>query len=265
MTDLVKRATVGDAKAMDALVRSVQDQVHRLALRMMGDLSAAEDATQEILLKVVTKLSTFKGDSKFETWVYRIAMNHLLTARSVLSRDPGLSFDMFESDLLQGLVDPQDSVEDAVLVNELRLKCTMAMLLCLDRDHRAAYVLGEVLEMDHQSASGILDVTPANFRQRLSRARRDVQAFTARACGIGNNAGLCQCSRRVPAALAAGRIGQQHEDTLNGAPSYAEVLEEAQRVETDLRAASLQRATGPLSVNPDIARLVLKRIGIQAS
>jgi RNA polymerase sigma factor (sigma-70 family) len=249
---------------MDAIVRGIQDQVHRLALRMMGDLSAAEDATQEILLKVVNKLSTFKGDSRFETWVYRIAMNHLLTARSVLLRDPGLSFEMFESDLLQGLVDPQDSVEDAVLVNELRLKCTMAMLLCLDRDHRAAYVLGEVLEMDHQGASAILDVTPANFRQRLSRARRDVQAFTARACGIGNSAGLCQCSRRVPAALAEGRIGQQ-EGTLNGAPSYAEILEEAQRVEADLRVAKLQRATGPLNANPDIAQLVLKRVGIQAS
>jgi len=160
MLETVRKAKDGDAKALEAIVRSIQDQVHRLALRMLADVSFAEDATQDILVRIVTKLSTFKGESKFETWVYRVAMNHLLTATKIRDADPGLSFEVFEEDLLTGLSEPVKDAIDQVALNELRIKCTMAMLLCLDANHRAAYVLGDILEMDHIDASAVLDVSP---------------------------------------------------------------------------------------------------------
>lgn len=80
----IRQAKDGDAAALAELVRVVQDRVFRLAMRMLADPDAAEDAAQEILIRVVTKLPTFKGESRFETWVHTVAVNYLLTARRLV-------------------------------------------------------------------------------------------------------------------------------------------------------------------------------------
>ncbi len=74
---LVGEATAGDKKALEALIAGVQDIVFNLSLRMLGTFADAEDATQDILLKMITHLSSFRGDSSFTTWVFCIAANHL--------------------------------------------------------------------------------------------------------------------------------------------------------------------------------------------
>ena len=79
--ELVSRAQTGDKDALDRLVRRHQPWVFNIAIRMLWHREIAEDATQEILIKVVTKLSTFLGQSQFRTWLYRIAVNHLLNVR----------------------------------------------------------------------------------------------------------------------------------------------------------------------------------------
>ncbi len=252
-------AKEGDAKALEELVRSVQDRVHKLAIRMLADPVAAQDATQEILIRIVTKLSTYREESRFETWAYRVATNYLLTARKVIARDPGLSFRMFSDDLLDGLADENCRVpEDHVMLNELRLRCTMAMLLCLDREHRAAYVLGDILELEHGEAAEVLNISPANFRKRLSRARSDVHGFTANTCGLATKTAPCGCRRRLPAALRMGRIGQVPSDALAGAPTFEVVERLASWMEARLVAAKLQRATGPLTSPKDYAAEVLR-------
>ena len=76
---LVERAKEGDQNALEELVRHIQDPVYGLALRMLSHPADAEDATQEILVKVVTHLVSFRQESAFTTWVYRIASNHLIT------------------------------------------------------------------------------------------------------------------------------------------------------------------------------------------
>ncbi len=257
MIEIVKRAQNGDATALDQIVRNVQDQVHRLALRMMGDVSLAEDATQDILVRIITKLSTFQGESRFETWVYRVAMNHLLTAKKVRGQDPGLTFSAFEDDLLSGLTDDAPSAEHQLLLNELRLKCTVALLLCLDPDHRAAYVLGDVLEMSQSEAIDVLDVSAATYRKRLSRARSKVEGFTARSCGLVSQLAPCRCERRVTTARQLGRVGQA-ERTYQAAPTFDDAVTMAHRAEASIVTAKLQRATGPLRSGRDIARDVLK-------
>ena len=259
INSIVAQAQQGDAAALEQLVKHIQDRVHRLAMRMLVDPGLAQDATQEILVRVVTKLSTFKGDSKFETWVYRVASNYLLTAKKMLARDPGLSFEMFAEDLLDGLVDDTAAApEDHVMLNELRVRCTMAMLLCLDANHRAAYVLGEILEMDHREAAKALDVPSATYRQRLSRARSKVQTFTAKSCGLANSDAPCSCPRRLPAALASGRIGDGPSDLLQDAPSYREARHVAAQTEAALVAQKLQQATGRLAATDNLAAKVLQ-------
>lgn len=260
-TPTIELAKDGDPRALETLVRATQDYVYKLALRMLADPEAAEDATQEILIRIITKLSTFQGDSKFETWTYRIATNYLLTARKVIARDPDLSFQMYADDLLDGLVDDRLAApEDHIMLNEFRIKCTMALLLCLDRDHRAAYVLGDILEIEHLQAAEILDISPANFRQRLSRARASVQSFTAAKCGLANASAACSCRKRLPAAMARGRIGQSPSAELLDAPKFAQVQSQAEQLQTKLVATKLQRATGPLTAPKEFARAVLKLI-----
>ncbi|NRB17860.1 MAG: RNA polymerase sigma factor [Rhodobacteraceae bacterium] len=256
---IVIRAQQGEAEALEQLVRQVQDRIHRLAIRMLVDPGLAQDATQEILIRVVTKLSTFNGDSKFETWVYRVATNYLLTAKKVLARDPGLTFEMFAEGLLEGLVDENAAApEDHVMLNELRVRCTMAMMLCLDPGHRAAYVLGDILELEHLEAADALELAPATYRQRLSRARSKVQDFTAQSCGLASKAAACSCPRRLPAALAIGRVGADTDVLSRAAPDYKTVRDLASRTVDGLVAAKLQRATGPLSVSKDMVFEVLR-------
>lgn len=257
----IKQAQDGDAKALERLVRGIQGRVHKLALRMLADPGAAQDATQEILIRIVTKLSTYRGDSQFETWIYRVAMNYLLTARKIIANDPGLSFGMFADDLLNGLADEHNAApEDHVMLNELRLKCTMAMLLCLDRDQRAAYVLGDVLEFEHSEAADVLEITPSTYRKRLSRARASVQDFTAKTCGLANSAAPCSCKKRLPPAMAMGRIGTSPSAEFQDAPRFSEVEALAARTQANLIAAKLQRATGSLMPPKDFAAEVLKLI-----
>jgi len=84
---LVDRAISGDRKALEELLVGVQDIVFNLSLRMLGSPHDAEDASQEIYIRIITGLSTFKKESAFSTWVYRIATNHLLNyKKSMFSR-----------------------------------------------------------------------------------------------------------------------------------------------------------------------------------
>ncbi len=78
---LVQAARAGDRDALDALVSQIQTRLYNLAVRMLWHPADAEDATQEILIKIVTHLADFRGESQFGTWCWRIATNHLLTTR----------------------------------------------------------------------------------------------------------------------------------------------------------------------------------------
>ena len=251
--DEVARAQGGSQAALTEVVRQSQDRIYHLALRMLADPVQAEDATQDILILLVTKLGSFRGESSFLTWSYRVAVNHLLSAQKIRARDPGLSFDLFGADLADGLVDEAAaSAEDVVLLNELRVGCTMAMLLCLDMAHRLAYVLGDVLEFDHRSAAEISSVPPATHRQRLARARAQVRDFTAQHCGVVSAGARCSCPRRLPAAQRAGRVGTKAVLSRD-APGYQQVLNQVAGVEKDLRAMKAQQAMAAFSSPRDFA------------
>jgi RNA polymerase sigma factor (sigma-70 family) len=79
---LVQRTRRGDQGALENLVKAIKGPVYGLALRMLGVPAEAEDATQEILVKVVTRLDSFRGESRFTTWVYAVAANHLRTVQA---------------------------------------------------------------------------------------------------------------------------------------------------------------------------------------
>ena len=99
---LIDQATAGDEKALETLLTGVQDLVFNLSLRMLGTFPDAEDASQEILLKIITHLSAFKKESAFSTWVFRIAVNHLQNYKKSMFAHQPLSFEYYGYDIENG-------------------------------------------------------------------------------------------------------------------------------------------------------------------
>ncbi len=205
---LVAAATAGEAAAVETLLELVRDDVYGLSLRMLWDPDDAEDATQEILVKVLTRLDTYRGEAAVRTWVHRISVNHLLDRRrSGLEREQP-TFEAFAEDLATGLADPNPALapDAELLAEEVKLGCTLAMLSCLDRDLRVAWILGEVFELSSQDGAWVCDITPAAYRKRLSRARQRLRGFVEGNCGLVNPANSCRCRRRIHAAVRSGRV-----------------------------------------------------------
>src|SRR5437870_9864163 len=126
--DVARRAVDGDRNAFDRLVRDLQGDVYGLALRMLWNREDAEDATQEILVRVVTRLSQFDFRSRLRTWVYRIAVNHVLDVKKSPVERLQLTFDRFADDLADEMsaVGPSD-VERSLLIEEVKIGCTLGM------------------------------------------------------------------------------------------------------------------------------------------
>jgi RNA polymerase sigma factor (sigma-70 family) len=206
--DLVARAVGGDEAALTEVLRRVQDPVYRLALRMTGRPADAEDATQEILIRVLTRLASFRAEASLVTWAYRIAVNHLINLRRrSVHEQREISVDTYRADLLAGLATPDYAGPDAeLLAEEVRLQCTQALLQCLDRAARATYVLGEILGLPGKDAAWILDLSPAAFRKRLERARQQVRDALRGRCGLLDPAAPCHCARRITYAIGKGRV-----------------------------------------------------------
>jgi RNA polymerase sigma factor (sigma-70 family) len=211
---LLRATTEGDLKALDRLLRQLQPGVFNLAVRFLGNREDGADAAQEILLKVVTHLGSFRGEARFSTWVWRIAHHHLLNAATRSREAPALSLEAMAERLGQGLdyfaqsqsqaprtLTPEDKLE----ARQTALGCTQQMLMTLDRDQRLAYLVDLLLDVDSETAGDILGISGAAYRQRLSRARSKLDGFTRTTCGLANKAAACRCERQQPglAALAA--------------------------------------------------------------
>ncbi len=205
----VDRATAGDKKALEALVTGVQDMVFNLSLRMLGTFADAEDATQDILLKMITHLSSFRGDSSFTTWVFSIAVNHLKNYKKHMFARCPLSFEYYgdeiENGKIQDVPDLTQDVEKDILAEELKMSCTNVMLQCLDTESRCIFILGTMFKIDSRIAGEILEMTPEAYRQRLSRIRKKMADFLGQYCGEYGS-GRCKCKDRVNYAIQNHRI-----------------------------------------------------------
>jgi RNA polymerase sigma factor (sigma-70 family) len=206
----VQQAIDGNLAAIDRVLMAIQPGVFNLAVRMLGNREDGADATQEILLKVVTHLASFRGDAAFPTWVFKIARNHLLTAATRSQEAPTVSLDAIAARLEAGLdfalsagvAEPAAqsiSPEDKLQARQVALSCTQNMLMTLDREQRLAYLLDAVFGLPSQLAGEVLDITAAAYRQRLARARAALDPFVRQTCGLANPDAACQCERQLPA------------------------------------------------------------------
>jgi len=267
---LVTEATKGNKTALEGVVVAIQDNIYYLALRMLVNPEDAKEATQEILIKVITNLSSFRFESQFKTWVYRLSANYLISAKKVLDRDPGLSFDLYKNDLESDLQNPgelKDHAEYQVLLNELRISCTLAMLLCLNPANRMAYILGEILEMEHAEASEVLAISKDNFRKQLSRARAMIVEFTSESCGFVNDCAKCHCEKKLRGAVKRRRVSADRIlFASNSQYSYDEVKESLLETQQNLKTLALQKSIThykcPVKLSATIEALVAEGVSI---
>ena len=157
-------------------------------------------------MRVATRLAQFDGHSRFSTWAWRVAVNRILDFRDGAVRSQ-LQLEVFAAGLADGL-DPEapERPDDRVELGELKMRCSRALLQCLEADERLAFVLGHICELDGTEAAEILGIEPDAFRKRLSRARERLQAALNANCGIVNPAAPCRCHRRLRRARELGRV-----------------------------------------------------------
>jgi len=209
--ELVSRIQQGSQDALETLIRRHQPWIYNLVLRMVYHPQDAEDATQEVLIKLLTKLSTFEGRSSVRTWLYRIVVNHVLNMKRARAEAMEWTFEKYGDGLAgapdEDLPDSRSVPADVqLLVDEARITCTSGMLLCLDREQRLVYILGEIFGVTDSVGSELLQTSRANFRQKLARARRDLHTFMQDKCGLVNKANPCRCAKKTRAFMKAGYV-----------------------------------------------------------
>ncbi|MGI6071103.1 MAG: RNA polymerase sigma factor [Blautia sp.] len=217
---LIDQATAGDKEALETVILGIQDLVFNLSLRMLGTFPDAQDASQDILLKVITHLSSFKKESSFTTWVFRIAVNHLKDYKKHMFARYPLSFEYYGQDIENGnlmeVPDLTQNVERSVLAEELKMSCTNVMLQCLDTQSRCIFVLGTMFQVDSHIAGDVLGMTPEAYRKRLSRIRKKMAGFLEEYCGEYGS-GVCRCKERVDYAIQNHRIHPARLDFVSAA------------------------------------------------
>jgi RNA polymerase sigma factor (sigma-70 family) len=211
--NLLATARSGNREALGQLLARHWPWIFNIAFRMLTRRADAEDATQDILMRALRSLDTFRGDSKFRTWLYRIAVNHLLNLKKG-NRAASEAVCTF-AEAARGLqqvpdLDPPDPrtvpLPFEILVEEAKIGCIMGTLLCLDGRQRLVFILGEVFGVSDEVGAEIVDVTPANFRQILSRARQDLYQYLRGNCSLVAPHNACQCARKTRAYVRGGFV-----------------------------------------------------------
>jgi RNA polymerase sigma factor (sigma-70 family) len=207
--ELVEKSLAGDKNALNQLIKVHEPFIYNVAWKYTNNPEEAKDLTQEVLIKVVTKLSTFKGKSAFKTWVYRIVANQFLQTKRRPMEDRWESFDVFSNELNSipnPDVSPEEEIEHELRTKTARTRCMSGMLMCLTREQRLIYILGDVFNLDHNIGAEVFGLSKQNYRVKLSRTRKEFHAFMNKQCGLVNTDNPCRCFKKAKAMVAAGKM-----------------------------------------------------------
>jgi RNA polymerase sigma-70 factor (ECF subfamily) len=158
---LVDKVRAGDRGAHEELVRRHRDRIYRIALRMLGDPSDADDVAQDVVIQLWTALSGFAGTSAFTTWLYRVVVNRCLNQR----RSQRSHQEISDADHPR-VAGP----ERRVLAGE-ELQAGLAAISALPDDQRVPLVLVQLEGLSYREAAAVTKSTEATVRGRLARAR----------------------------------------------------------------------------------------------
>ena len=210
---LIAKAVKGNKEALEELLKKHQPYIFNIAWKMVQNPNDAQDITQEVLIKVTTNLSQFRGEAQFRTWLYRIVANHFLKMQKIGREEVITDFNTFGNvlDSFENIeITELEQQEKEAEIREMNLACMSGMLLCLTRDQRLVYILGELFNADHTIGSEILGISKQNFRVRLSRARKDLLQFMNDKCGLVNKSNPCRCYKKVTVMIENKRIDSKN-------------------------------------------------------
>ena len=208
---LIAKSLEGNKAALTKLIKRHQDYIFNISLRLFLDTDDAMDATQEVLIKVITNLKTYQGKSQFRTWLYRIAFNHFLNAPQRKTEK------MLMSPSQQVLsnrkaIATQEVTEkwDETVVEEVRILCSTAMLMCLTREQRLLYVIGDVFGADHKLGAQLFNISPGNYRVKLHRAKADLLSYVSGRCGLVDAKNPCRCPKKTRQFIKQGIVDKHN-------------------------------------------------------
>lgn len=188
---LAARAAAGDGPAFEALVSRYQDRVYRLGCRLTGNDGDANDVLQETFLAVHRGLPAFRADSRFSTWLYRIATNAALMSRRARARRPTESLDAYLPRFDgngRHAAEPADlraaSRADELLDRRQLAEKARAGLERLPDIYRDAFVLRDLEELTTAEVADLLGIDAAAVRQRVHRARLMLRGFLSDLVGV---------------------------------------------------------------------------------
>ncbi len=209
---LVEQSLRGDKLALNNLIKLHQSFIYNVAWKMAHDPNDALDLTQETLIKVITKLSQFNFRSSFRTWLYRIVVNEFLQSKRRKGEEQFSSFEDY-GERLEAIPNPsltkEEEIEYEELSKEMQIRCMSGMLMCLNREQRLIFILGDTFGVDHKLGAELFDVSPQNFRVKLHRARRDLFNYMTDKCGLVNKANPCRCPKKAKALKQMGMLDEQ--------------------------------------------------------
>lgn len=204
--ELVSAAVGGDQQALESLMERHQQWIYNIAFRMVMVPQDAEDVTQEILIKILTKLGSYDAEKgAFRTWVYRIVTNHVLNMKPRGFEEGIKGFDTYYS-FVDQVPDrePEDSPETELITEDLKIGCVMGTLLCLDRKQRLSFILAVAFGATDAVGSEVLGISKDAFRQNLSRARGKLREYMGGNCGLVNPEARCRCRKKVQTFIDTG-------------------------------------------------------------
>ncbi len=206
---LISNYLAGDKRALEELIQLHQPFIYNVAWKYTNDQNEAQDLAQEVLIKIITKLSTYNRKSAFRTWVYRIVVNQFLQTKRRPMEDRWASFEDFANELNtipSPDLSPEEEMEKELRTKTARYRCMSGMLMCLTREQRLLYILGDVFGIDHKIGAEIFNLSKDNYRKKLSRTRKEFHAFMNQQCGLVKLKNPCRCSKKAKAMEAAGKM-----------------------------------------------------------
>ncbi|MEO1213982.1 MAG: RNA polymerase sigma factor [Bacteroidota bacterium] len=256
----IQAAIAGDKKSLELILDGIKDLVYNLSLKMLLFPEDAEDASQEILIRILTRLSTFKSESSFKTWVYRVASNYLISYKGKFSQSFAMSLEEYGDFIDQGQKSgtkyAQNAGEMALLEEEVKVSCTQGILMCLNKQSRLIYILGDIFEFNSQEGAEILGIKAENFRQGLARSRKKVRNFLENKCGLANPKNPCRCSRKIDFLIDQGLI---EPTKLRFAPISQRSIEMVKKLEQVERVVEMHRSN-PNFPSPESLRIKINSI-----
>lgn len=208
LIELIKK---GNKNALEKLIERHYPYIYNVALKFFNNVQNAEDAAQEVIIKLISKIDSYNPKkATLRTWLYRIVFNHFLNAKKsgpekVVTNGFTTFFNIIEDIPDEELTDFKEQQKEE-LFEETKVACMSGMLMCLNREQRLTYIIGDLFNIDHNLAADIFNITPANFRKRLSRGRKDLYNWMTNKCGLVNKKNPCRCPKKTKGFIKGGFV-----------------------------------------------------------